>query len=59
MIHIDPKPGYSQLRVASIAVGVMAVLTAASGAAGNATVLAWVVAAIATMTFVATFYLKP
>ena len=59
MINTNPNPGYPQLRVVSVAIATLAMITVATGAAGNATVLACAVTAIALATFVASFYLKP
>ena len=58
MIHTDPNPHYSQLRVASVAIAMLALVTALSGLAGSGTVLAWAVATIALTVFGASFILK-
>ncbi|TDU66567.1 hypothetical protein EI77_03662 [Prosthecobacter fusiformis] len=58
MINTNPNSGYSQLRVASVAIALVALFAAVSGSAGSATVLTWAVAAIALTTFAASFYLK-
>lgn len=59
MINMNPNPSYPQLRAASVVIALLAMLSVATGLAGNATVLAWAVAVIAITTFAASFYLKP
>lgn len=58
MIHTGPNPRYSQLRLASAVVALLAALAAGSGLVGSGSVLAWAVATIAVIIFAATFYLK-
>jgi|GEM_PF-1833733 len=58
MIQTNPNPRYPQLRGLSVAIALIAMMTAATGAAGSGTVLAWAVATIALTIFGASFYLK-
>lgn len=59
MININPHPGYALLRAVSAVIAFLALISVATGLAGNATVLAWAIAVIASSTFAASFYLKP
>lgn len=58
MTHTGPNPRYPQMRVASVTVAILAVAVALTEIAGSGTVLAWVVAGIALITFGASFILK-
>jgi len=59
MIRSSPTPPrYALLRVTALAIAALAMVIAVTGAVASATVLAWAVAAMALITFGATYHLK-
>lgn len=58
MIGSTRPPRYALLRAAALAIATLAMGVAVSGAVARATVLAWAVAAMALITFGATYHLK-
>jgi hypothetical protein len=58
MISLNPQPRYPLLRTVTLAVAVLALAVAVTGVLATMTLLAWVVAGIAVVTFAASFYLK-
>lgn len=59
MINTNQNPRYPQLRVVTLAIAATAGMAAATGFAGNGTVLAWAVGILSMSIFLASFYLKP
>jgi hypothetical protein len=58
MINTNQNPRYPQLRVVTLAIAAAAGMAAATGFAGNGTVLAWAVVILSLSIFLASFYLK-
>ena len=58
MTSFDPRSHYPLLRPLALALGILALLTAATGVLSALTVLGWAVAVIALAVFAASFYLK-
>ncbi len=59
MINTDQNPRYPNLRVASLVIAVLAVITALTGIVESGSLLAWAVATLALSIFTASFILKP
>ncbi|MES2595747.1 MAG: hypothetical protein V4662_10450 [Verrucomicrobiota bacterium] len=58
MTSSSPPPRYALLRASALTIASLAMAIAVTGAVARATVLAWAVAAMALITFGATYHLK-
>jgi hypothetical protein len=58
MTSSNPTPRYPLLRIAMMALAILALTIALTGIIAGVSVLAWAVAVIALMIFTASFYLK-